>query len=105
MLLGQTGLTPPIIHSIPRAQDHKGSNFEPVLFCPRPENVQNVSHRSLNTRLQVSTSQLIFGKSIFLPQRFITALPKFQVSKEIPAHMWKCSLFLSYRQLAYEYAN
>lgn len=79
MLLGQTGLTPQIIHSIPRVLHHSAvtRHFELLLFLPRPENVQDVSHRSLNTRKsQVGTSQPTFGKSIFSPQRLTTTIPK-----------------------------
>lgn len=53
MLLGQTGLTPQIIHSIPRVLHHSAvtRHFELLLFLPRPENVQDVSHRSIRGTL------------------------------------------------------
>ena len=79
MLLGQTGLTPQTTHSIPRALDHSAvtRHLELLLLVPRPENAQDVSHRSRNTRKsQVGTSQPTFDKPIFSPQRLTTTIPK-----------------------------
>lgn len=73
MLRGQTGLTPQIIHSIPRVLDrpqHSDQVPRAMLFFPAPEIVPKVSHRFSNTRIiHVSTSESIFGKSTFSPQR------------------------------------
>lgn len=100
MLLSQTGLAPQTILSVPRELDQcMGTRHcGPLLFFPAPENVQEVSHRSPNTTIiQVSTSQPIFGKSAFSPQRLTTAITKLQKSKENPGtHLEMHSISFTY---------
>lgn len=109
MLLGQTGLTPQNIHSIPRMLDrpqHSDQAPRAMMFFPAPKIVPKVSHRFSNARIiQVSTSESIFGKSTFSPQRLTTAIPKLQKSKENPSTHLEMHRIVCICTTVSEYAN